>query len=75
MSQYTDQDDSIRPRPQTDQHPDRLSRSVEDLERKVADFESKLYRVETENRRLQRTLQRLANDVDALRTGLINRRG
>ena len=75
MDQYSDRVDSADSANTVDRHPDRDSRVVDDLKRRVSNLESQLYRAQDDNRRLQRALQRLSNDVDNLRIGLINSRG
>lgn len=75
MDQYSDRVDSTASANTLDTHLDKDSRMIDDLKRRVSILESQLYRAQDDNRRLQRALQRLSNDVDNLRMGLINSRG
>lgn len=75
MDQYSDRADGPASTNAVDKHTDKESSAVDDLKRRVSNLESQLYRAQDDNRRLQRALQRLSNDVDNLRIGLINHRG
>lgn len=75
MDQYSDREDGSASANTLDRHRAKGSRMIDDLKSRVSNLESQLFRAQDDNRRLQRALQRLSNDVDNLRMGLINSRG